>query len=165
MLIYVSLRALAIDPPLRDDFGDSPARIDGSLAVRLSDLAAPNKSKLFERLTSMPDDEFQGLLGILREACRAAVDAVPPIDDAWHAARAAVVEKQSPPPPPPGSHSIPLVAAEATWYDVVSREPVEETTATFIAAVIDRDTETVVELWSSVRKHPRSSRMPFRPPI
>ncbi|MEZ4533184.1 MAG: hypothetical protein R2855_19475 [Thermomicrobiales bacterium] len=154
LLIYVSLRALAIDPSLRDDFGDSPARIDGALLFAPSDLAAPNKSKLFERLTSMPDDEFQGLLGILREACRAAVDAVPPIDDAWHAARAAVVEKQSPPPPPPAAIPSPPVAAEATWYDVVSREPVEETTATFIAAVIDRDTETVVDLWSSVRQAP-----------
>lgn len=154
LLIFVSLRALGIDPTLREEYGDTPARIDGALLFSPSDLASPNKSKLFERLKQLPDDEFQGMLGVLREACRSSVDAVPPIDDAWQAARAAVMELRAAPPPAPPSIAAAPVAAEATWYDVVSRVPDASGTADFIAAVVDRDAETVVELWPGVRQLP-----------
>lgn len=154
LLISVSLRALALDPTLREEFGDSPARIDGALLFAPSDLAAPRKSRLFDRLKQLPDDEFQGALGILNEACRSSVDAVPPIDDAWQAARAAVVEMRTPPPPAPIPPSSTPVAAEATWYDVVAREPAETQTADFLAAVTARDAAAVVELWPAVRQAP-----------
>ncbi len=154
LLIYTSMRALAIDPALREEFGDPPARIDGALLFAPSDLASPKKSRLFDRLARIEDDEFQGVLGILREACASPVDAVPPIDDAWQAARAAVTEKQTPAPPPPAAIPAPPVAAEATWYDVVSRQPAETGTADFIAAVIERDAATVVQLWPAVRQAP-----------
>jgi hypothetical protein len=154
LLIYVSLRALALDPSLREEFGDSTARMDGALLFTPADLASPGKSKLFDRLKQLPDDEFQGLLGILREACRSSVEAVPPIDDAWQAARSAVIEVRSAPLPPPPAIPAPPVAAEATWYDVVARDPEESRTSVFIAAVVDRDAATVVELWPSVRQAP-----------
>jgi hypothetical protein len=154
LLIYTSLRALAIEPSLREAFGDPPARTDGALLFAPSDLASPTRSKLFDRLKQLPDDEFQAVLGILREACGSSVDAVPPIDDAWQAARAAAVELHATPPPPPVAISAPPVAAEATWYDVVTRVPEETRTADFIAAVIDRDATTVVELWPAVRQAP-----------
>jgi hypothetical protein len=154
LLIYVSLRALALDPSLRESFGDPPARIDGALLFSPSDLAASGKSNLFDRLKHLPDDEFQSVLGILRESCRSSVDSVPPIDDAWQAARAAVAEARAEPPLPPLPVSTPPVAAEATWYDVVPREPVQASTADFIAAVIDRDADVVVELWPAVRHAP-----------
>ncbi len=154
LLIYTSLRALALDPSLREEFGDSPARIDGAILFAPSDLAHPGKSKLFDRLRQLPDDEFQGVLGILREACRAAVDAVPPIDDAWQAARAAVVDLRAAPPPPPEALSAPPVAAEATWYNVVPLDSSDNQVGDFIAAVIDRDSATVVNLWPAVRQAP-----------
>jgi hypothetical protein len=154
LLIYASLRALALDPSLREEHGDPPARTDGALLFAPSDLVAPKKSKLFERLKLLPDDEFQGVLGILREACSSSVDAVPPIDDAWQAARAAAVEMHATLPPPPPAIPAPPVAAEATWYDVVSRVPEETQTAEFIAAVIERDATTVVNLWPAVRQAP-----------
>jgi hypothetical protein len=160
LLIYTSLRALALDPALRDDFGDSPARVDGALLFSASDLAVPTKSKLFERLRDLHDDEFQGVLGILREACRSAVDTVPPIDDAWQAARAAVVEIRVEPAPvvlPP--LPTPPVAAEASWYGVAPETNRDRQTAEFIEAVVERDSAKVVELWPAVRQSPEV--MPF----
>jgi predicted Ser/Thr protein kinase len=155
LLIYTSLRALAIDPSLRDDFGDPPARIDGAILFSASDLASPNKSKLFERLRDLGDDEFQGVLGILREACRSGVDTVPPIDDAWQAARAAVVEVRTEPEPvvlPP--LPAPPVAADASWFGVAPETDRDRQTAAFIEAVVERDPANVVELWPSVRQSP-----------
>jgi hypothetical protein len=155
LLIYTSLRALAIDPSLRDDFGDPPARIDGAILFSASDLASPNKSKLFERLRDLGDEEFQGVLGILREACRSGVDTVPPIDDAWQAARAAVVEVRTEPEPvvlPP--LPAPPVAADASWFGVAPETDRDRQTAAFIEAVVERDPAHVVELWPSVRQSP-----------
>ena len=154
LLIYASLRALALDPSLRDEFGDSPARVDGALLFAPSDLASPTKSTLFARLKKLPDDEFQGVLGILREACGSAVDAVPPIDDAWQAARAAAVEVRSKPLPPLPAIPAPPVAAEATWFNVVPLTQSDSRIGDFIAAVVDRDAVTVVELWPAVRQAP-----------
>jgi hypothetical protein len=155
LLIYTSLRALAIDPSLRDDFGDPPARIDGAILFSASDLASPNKSKLFERLRDLGDEEFQGVLGILREACRSGVDTVPPIDDAWQAARAAVVEVRTEPEPvvlPP--LPAPPVAADASWFGVAPETDRDRQIAAFIEAVVERDPANVVELWPSVRQSP-----------
>ncbi|HET9662487.1 MAG TPA: hypothetical protein VFP05_19320, partial [Thermomicrobiales bacterium] len=155
LLIYTSLRALAIDPTLRNDFGDPPARIDGSILFSASDLASPNKSKLFERLRGLGNDEFQSVLGILREACQSGVDAVPPIDDAWQAARAAVVEVRVDPEPvvlPP--LPTPPVAAEASWFGVAPETTRDRQTAEFIEAVVERNPARVVELWPSVRQSP-----------
>jgi hypothetical protein len=154
LLIYTSLRALALDPTLRDDFGDPPARMDGALLFAASDLANPNKSKLFDRLRALPDDEFQGVLGILRESCRSPVDTVPPIDDAWQAARAAVVEKHTEPEPQLPTLPAPPVAAEATWFGVAPETDLERNTHAFIDAVVARDAATVVELWPVVRQAP-----------
>lgn len=154
LLIYTSLRALALDPSLRDEFGDSPARIDGAILFSASDLASPNKSKLFERLRKLADDEFQGVLGILREACQSAVDAVPPIDDAWQAARAAVVEVRTEPEPKRPPLPAPPVAAEATWFGVAAETGLDVQTRDFIDAVVARDAATVIELWPEVRQVP-----------
>jgi hypothetical protein len=155
LLIYTSLRALATDPSLREGFGDPPSRIDGALLFSASDLASPNKSPLFERLRGIGDDEFQSVLGILREACRSGVDTVPPIDDAWQAARAAVVEARIEPepvvlPPLPAQP----VAAEASWFGVAPETSRDRQAAEFIAAVIERDGAAVVERWSAVRQLP-----------
>lgn len=155
LLIAVSLRALALDPALRDEFGDPPARIDGALLFAATDLAAPNKSKLFDRLRALKDEEFQSLLGILREACQAPVDATPPIDDAWQAARAAVTERHSPSEPAAAPlPSLPHVPAppEASWFGVAVETDVDRQTAEFIQAVVDRESATVVELWPKVRQ-------------
>jgi hypothetical protein len=154
-LIYTSLRALATDPSLREGFGDPPSRIDGALLFSASDLASPNKSPLFERLRGIGDDEFQSVLGILREACRSGVDTVPPIDDAWQAARAAVVEARIEPepvvlPPLPAQP----VAAEASWFGVAPETSRDRQAAEFIEAVIERDGAAVVERWSAVRQLP-----------
>jgi hypothetical protein len=154
LLIYVSLRALALDPTLREEFGDPPAKLDGALLFSPADLVAPTKSKLFDRLKQLRDEEFHGILGILWEACVSPVDSVPPLDDAWQAARAVVIERQAPPPTQSVPIAKPPVAAEATWYDVVSKEPVAGDTSQFIEAVVDRDAAKVVELWPLVRQLP-----------
>lgn len=154
LLIYVSLRALAIDPSLRDEFGDPPARIDGALLFGTADLATPNKSELFERLRRLDDDEFQALLGILWEACRSPVDAVPPIDDVWQAAHAVVTEIRSPVIAPAPSLPSVAAAAEASWYGVAVETDQDRRAAEFIQAVVDRDGAVVVELWSVVRQSP-----------
>lgn len=157
LLIFTSLRALALDPTLRDEFGDPPARLDGAILFSASDLASPNKSKLFERLRALADDEFQSVLGILREACRSAVDAVPPIDDAWQAARAAVVEVRTQPEPvssPLPPLPAPTVAAEASWFGVAPQTNLDAQTAEFVEAVVERDSARVVELWPAVRQSP-----------
>ncbi|MCA9858634.1 MAG: hypothetical protein KC438_02890, partial [Thermomicrobiales bacterium] len=154
LLIYTSLRALALDPALRDEFGDPPSRIDGALLFGAADLASPGKSKLFERLRTLEDEEFQAVLGILRVACQSAVDAVPPIDDAWQAAREAVIERHAPPEPQPVAPPAAPVAAEATWFDVAPRVEEDDRVSGFIQAVIDRDAESVVALWPGVRHQP-----------
>lgn len=154
LLIYVSLRALALDPTLRDQHGDPPARIDGALLFAPSDLAAPTKSKLFGRLRQVEDVEFQAMLGILREACRASVEAVPPIDDAWQAAQEAGTQARSLPEPPVPPSPIPSVAAEATWFGVAPETNRDRQTGAFIEAVVNRDSPSVVELWPAVRQEP-----------
>ncbi len=156
LLIFVSLRALAIDPALRDEFGDPPARIDGAMLFTAADLAAPGKSDVFERLRHLDDEEFQSLLGILREACQSPVDAVPPIDDAWQAARAAIEERRKPPTPapaPPSPQPAPAAAA-ASWFGVAVETDQERRTEAFIHAVVERDGPAVVELWPAVRQVP-----------
>lgn len=156
LLIYVSLRALAIDPTVRDEFGDPPARIDGALLFSANDLAAPNKSKVFERLRALDDDEFRALLGIFREACQSSVESVPPIDDAWQAARAAVAAARAPvqPTPPPSPVPPPTVSPEASWFGVAAETDQDRRAAEFIRAVVDRDGAEVVALWPAVRNAP-----------
>ena len=156
LLIYLSLRALAIDPSLRDEFGDPPARIDGSLLFAAADLAAPGKSKLFEQLRTLDDEEFRALLGIFREACQSPVDAVPPIGDAWQAARAAVAAARAPvaPAPSPAAPMGVTAAPEASWFGVAAETAQDRHAADFIRAVVERDSAVVVELWPTMRNAP-----------
>lgn len=157
LLIYTSLRALALDPSLRETFGDPPTRMDGALLFSPSDLASPNKSKLFERLRSIPDDEFQGILGIFRESCRSPVESVPPLDDAWHAARAALMASRAALEPPPPQPAKPPIAAEATWFGVAPETELDRQTNAFIEAVVEKDAPAAVALWPAARQEPASA--------
>lgn len=154
LVIFVSLRALALDPTLRDTFGDAPSRLDGALLFARSDLASPGKSKLFERLRTLGDDEFQSVVGILREACQSPVDAVPPIDDAWAAARAVTVERQAPPALPPEPRAPVKHSPEATWFEVEPEADSDRQIAEFVDAIVAGDAAEVVRQWPEMRDRP-----------
>ena len=68
LVMYVSLRILAIWPELRADHGQAAAMRGASLLFQPRDLAHPDGSQLFGKLRVVNDPQVQGLVGILREA-------------------------------------------------------------------------------------------------
>jgi hypothetical protein len=167
LVIYVSIRALSIQPELRENFGESPGTVDGALLFTARDLADPNKSRLFQSLRLIDDDEFQAIVGILREACGANVDSVPPVDDAWRAAAAVVEERKRLAALPDLSPPIEPTARDhtSTWQDEKSqrtRQQRESLITRFVRAVGNQDEAEVIEFWPQVRDSAEASQYSLR---
>jgi hypothetical protein len=77
LLVYVSLRILAVWPELRADHGQAATMRGAGLLFQPRDLAHPDGSQLFGKLRVVNDSQVQGLVGILREACLAHPDEIP----------------------------------------------------------------------------------------
>jgi hypothetical protein len=86
LVIYTTLRILAVWPDLRESHGDPPSKLGGVLLFSPKDLANPDASSLFGKLRALDDPEVQALIGILREACRVKPDDIPPFLEAVAAA-------------------------------------------------------------------------------
>jgi phosphotransferase family enzyme len=77
LLIYVSLRVLAVWPELRAEHGQAATMRGAGLLFQPRDLSHPDGSQLFGKLRVVNDSQVQGLVGILREACLAHPDEIP----------------------------------------------------------------------------------------
>jgi len=77
LVMYVSLRILAIWPELRADHGQAATMRGAGLLFQPRDLAHPDGSQLFGKLRVVNDPQVQGLVGILREACLGHPDEIP----------------------------------------------------------------------------------------
>lgn len=78
LLIFASLRILAVWPQLRGENGQ-PATVKGAgLLFQPRDLSNPDGSALFGKLRVIDEPLVQGLVAIVREACLANPDDVPP---------------------------------------------------------------------------------------
>jgi hypothetical protein len=86
LVIYTTLRILAVWPDLREAHGDPPSKLGGVLLFSPKDLANPDASVLFGKLRALDEPEVQALIGILREACRVKPEDVPPFLEAVAAA-------------------------------------------------------------------------------
>ena len=77
LLVYASLRLLAVWPELRVEHGQ-PATVRGAgLVFQPRDLAHPDGSPLFGKLRVLNDPTALGLTSILREACLTDPDDIP----------------------------------------------------------------------------------------
>ena len=79
LVVYASLRVLALWPELREQHGDSPGRTGGVILFGPQDLRDPDASTLFGALRVLDDPAVKQLLAMLREACLAPVTATPPL--------------------------------------------------------------------------------------
>jgi hypothetical protein len=77
LLIYTSLRILAVWPELRAEHGQPATMRGAGLLFQPRDLAQPDGSPLFGKLRVVNDAQVQGLVGILREACLSEPDNMP----------------------------------------------------------------------------------------
>jgi hypothetical protein len=77
LLIYTSLRILAVWPELRTEHGQPATMRGAGLLFQARDLAQPDGSPLFGKLRVVNDAQVQGLVGILREACLSDPDNIP----------------------------------------------------------------------------------------
>lgn len=77
LLIYVSLRVLALWPALRAEIAPQPVRHGGPLVFADPDLDNPDTSALFARLRVLDDPAIRYLLAALRQACLSAVEQTP----------------------------------------------------------------------------------------
>jgi len=66
LLIWLVLRATAIEPSLFDDFGD-----EGSMLFRREDLDRPGETPLWHRLLDSPDQRVRAASGAMAALCRA----------------------------------------------------------------------------------------------
>ncbi|HEY8447541.1 MAG TPA: hypothetical protein VIL01_10575 [Thermomicrobiales bacterium] len=86
LVIYTSLRILAVWPDLRESHGDPPSKLGGVILFSVKDLLQPESSPLLAKLRALDDPEVQALIGILREACLVRPEEVPPFLEAVAAA-------------------------------------------------------------------------------
>lgn len=74
LVIYLALRALAVDPPFWTTRGDAPG-----LLFRTSDFRDPHHSTLWCDLRNSPDEEVRELAEELLRLARGRLEAVPPL--------------------------------------------------------------------------------------
>ena len=79
LVIYVALRALAVDPRLWDRHVE--ARDSDKLLFQEQDFSEPQASELYQELQALEDAEVRGLSYYLFALSRAALHEVPPIGD------------------------------------------------------------------------------------
>lgn len=107
LVIYASLRILAVWPELRFEHGSAAVENDGVLLFSAKDLANPDGSALFGKIRVIDDPVVQALVGVLRETCRLQPEEVPPFREAIHAAgnvaRTLPAARPAPPSPAPTS--------------------------------------------------------------
>ena len=77
LLIYMSLRILAVWPELAGGTRAAAIMRGAGLLFQPRDLAHPDGSPLFGKLRVVNDAQVQGLVGILREACLSDPDKIP----------------------------------------------------------------------------------------
>lgn len=112
LLIYVSLRIASVWPELRAEHGQPTSVRGAGLLFHPRDLAHPDGSALFGKLRVMNEPEVQGLVGILREACRSEPDEVPPFREAY-ALAANVAQRTYPHPSQPRAGRVTSLLASA----------------------------------------------------
>jgi hypothetical protein len=165
LVVYVSLRILAVSPALRERNGQPASIRDGGLLFTERDLHSPNRSELFSELAHVEDLEARALAGILHEVGRSPVDQTPSIADAVAAARA--VRRQVVPPQverempkgdwrPASAGSLELRHESIPPApDVVTVEMRERLNAALFAG----DAGEVVQLWPRMARDPGSSHL------
>ena len=78
LVVYTSLRILAVWPELRDEHGDPASQLGGTLLFSARDLANPDGSALFGKIRVIDDPEVQTLIASLRDTCRRRPEDCPP---------------------------------------------------------------------------------------
>jgi hypothetical protein len=105
LVVYTSLRLLALWPELREEHGDPASQLGGTVLFSARDLANPDGSALFGKVRVIDDPAMQILVGTLRDACRARPDDVPHFLDVLrksaHSGRHVSVSGMRPLPRPP----------------------------------------------------------------
>lgn len=101
LIVFASLRILAVWPELRGENGQ-PATVKGAgLLFQPRDLINPDGSTLFGKLRVLDEPFVQGLVAIVREACLADPDHVPPFAKALELAGNIRRRREPIMPPPP----------------------------------------------------------------
>ena len=101
LVVYTSLRILALWPALRGEVPEPANRHERVLLFGPRDLDDPDASALFARLRVLDDLGVRSLLGALRQSSLGPVEQTPRLRDAAATAReAARIATVAPPPPP-----------------------------------------------------------------
>ncbi len=79
LVIYVALRALALNPPLWSKYVEVPEH--DKLLFRKEDFERPRESPLVRDLLALPDVDARDLVGRLLELARLPMSAVPPLSE------------------------------------------------------------------------------------
>ena len=161
LVIYVSLRILAVSPALRERYGQPPTIHDGGLLFSERDLHSANRSELFRELAHIEDLEARALAGILREVARSSVDQTPSLAEALEAARTArrqvvrrelaIQELHEEPLTRPGQSSV------SDERDVDSQAVTPAMREQLQVALRGGDAATVVQLWPRMSGDPAFS--------
>lgn len=105
LVVYASLRVLAVWPELRFEHGSAAVENDGVILFSAKDLANPDGSALFGKIRVIDDPVVQALAAVLRETCHLQPEEVPSFREAIHAAgnvaRTIPAARPAPPPPQP----------------------------------------------------------------
>lgn len=116
LIMYASLRILALRSDLRAHYGDPPGRAGGVLLFTATDLATPNESPLFETLRDLNDPSAQELIGVIREASSGRPSSTPPLAEVVSRLRRAA-RRARPIAWPPTAPTVPATASTppASW--------------------------------------------------
>ncbi|CAN5621181.1 hypothetical protein BH23CHL5_BH23CHL5_07630 [soil metagenome] len=159
LAIYVSLRVLAVNPGLRQQFGQPATVRDGTLLFSQKDFANPRDSELIRALEPVEDPQVAGLIGVLIESARAPVEQTATIEEAI-ATVAQIQQRATKPTNRPfrstessGLLPEPLAQMEAGKSTKLDFDP-EPTLLALKVALASRDTGTVVDLWPNFAGHP-----------
>jgi hypothetical protein len=77
LVIYLSLRAIAIEPNLWSDF-----HYDENLILKEDDFKSPGQKPIWKRLRQSSDEEVRRLTDVLEGSCRGPVSGVPSLENA-----------------------------------------------------------------------------------